>query len=152
MQEAQQQTPLPLEPVHVPMSDSQNASATPTAPITVRGVACFVVQLALNMSMFSVTAFACVLWCVPGSLLLGIVASVEATINRTVGKRARTRVQQNPAAAHTTADTDYFVTAFGQVSCASQIYGLGSTCSLNYGNLVYYLSHRDGCKNALCTE
>ena len=125
MQEPQQQTLLPLEPVHVPMSDSQIASTTPTAPITVRGVACFVVQLALNMSIFSVTAFACLLWCVPGSLLLGIVASVEATIDRTVGKRARTRVQ-NPAVAHTTADTDYFVTAFGQVSCASQIYGLGA--------------------------
>ncbi|DBA97187.1 TPA: hypothetical protein ACH3X1_014946 [Trebouxia sp. C0004] len=126
MQEAQQQTLLPLEPVHVPVSDSQNASTTPTAPITVRGVACFVVQLALNMSMFSVTACACLLWCVPGSLLLGIVASVEATINRTVGKRARTRVQQNPAVAHTTADTDFFATAFGQVSCASQTYGLGA--------------------------
>ncbi|KAL0031870.1 hypothetical protein WJX79_001970 [Trebouxia sp. C0005] len=60
------------------------------------------------------------------SLLLGIVASVEATINRTVGKRARTRVQQNPAVVHNTADTNYFVTAFGQVSCASQIYGLGA--------------------------
>lgn len=126
MQEAQHQTLLPLEPVHVPTSDSQNASTTPTPPITVRGVACFVVQLALNMSMFSVTAFACLLWCVPGSLLLGIVASVEATIDRTVGKRARTRVHQSPAVAHTTADTDYFVTAFGQVSCASQIYGLGA--------------------------
>ncbi|DBA70426.1 TPA: hypothetical protein ACH3X2_011835 [Trebouxia sp. C0005] len=124
MQEAQ--TLPPLEPVHVSMSDSQRDSTTPTAPITVRGVACFVVQLALNMSMFSVTAFACLLWCVPGSLLLGIVASVEATINRTVGKRARTRVQQNPAVVHNTADTNYFVTAFGQVSCASQIYGLGA--------------------------
>ena len=127
MQEAQQQTLLlPLQPVHVPMSESQNASTTPTAPITVRGVACFVVQLAFYMSMSSVTAFACLLWCVPGSVLLGVYASVEATIDRTVGKRARTRVQQNPAVAHTTADTDCYVTAFGQVSCASQIYGLGA--------------------------
>lgn len=109
-----------------PMSDSHIAHATQTAPITMRGVACFMIQLALNMSLISVTALACVLWCVPSSLLLGIVASVEATIRHTRAKRSRARVQHSPTPVHSATNTDYFATTFGQVCCASQIYGLGA--------------------------
>ena len=108
------------------MSDSQNVHATHTAPITIRGVACFVIQLLLNASLISVTALACVLWCVPSSLLLGVVASVEATIRHTRAKRSRARVQHSATPAHSATNADYFATTFGQVSCASQIYGLGA--------------------------
>ncbi len=108
------------------MSDSQNASAPQVAGVTVRGVACFAIQLLLNVSMLSVTLVACVLWCVPSSLLLGVVASVEATLDHTRAKRARARLQQSPAVIHNTVATGSYAVPFEQLSCVSQIYGLGA--------------------------
>lgn len=48
------------------------------------------------MSVLSLTAFACFVWCVPSTILLGLAASLEATVSQSLLKRARRML---PAAA-----------------------------------------------------
>ena len=114
--------------LHVPMSDTHNsiARSSPVAPITAGGIACFLLQLVLNVSLLSVTFLACVVWCVPSSLLLGVVASVEATLGHTRTKRARARMQQSATTVQSTAAA---AIPCGQVSYATQIYGLGAAAA-----------------------
>ncbi|KAL3149361.1 hypothetical protein ABBQ32_002164 [Trebouxia sp. C0010 RCD-2024] len=64
-----------------------------TAPITFQSIVCFAIQVVLNMSVLSLTAFACFVWCVPSTILLGLAASLEATVTHSLLKRARTRLQ-----------------------------------------------------------
>lgn len=110
------------------MSDTHNsiARSSPVAPITAGGIACFLLQLVLNVSLLSVTFLACVVWCVPSSLLLGVVASVEATLGHTRTKRARARMQQSATTVQSTAAA---AIPCGQVSYATQIYGLGAAAA-----------------------
>ena len=103
-------------------STMDNTVPCHTAPITVRSIVCFAIQVVLNMSMLSVTAFACFVWCVPSTILLGLAASVEATVSHRLLKRARTRLQpatstneMQPEPSHSQA-----------VNCARTKYGLGA--------------------------
>ena len=98
-----------------------NTGPSQTAPITVRSIVCFAIQVILNMSMLSVTAFACFIWCVPSTILLGFAASVEATASHRLLKRARTRLQ--PATSTNEMQPE---PVHSQVVSARTMYGLGA--------------------------
>lgn len=99
-----------------------NTSPSHTAPITVQSVVCFAIQLVLNMSMLSVTAFACFVWCVPSTILLGLAASVEATASHRLLKRARTRLQPAASGNEMQAEPSHNQA----MNCVCTTYGLGA--------------------------
>lgn len=99
-----------------------NTSPSHAASITVRSVVCFAIQVVLNMSMLSVTAFACFVWCVPSTILLGLAASVEATASHRLLKRARSRLQPTTSTNEMQAEPSYSQA----MSCACTTYGLGA--------------------------
>lgn len=103
-------------------SARDNTLPSHTAPITVRSVVCFAIQVVLNMSMLSVTAFVCFLWCVPSTILLGLAASVEATASHRLLKRARTRLQPATSTNEMQPELDHSQA----VNCALTKYGLGA--------------------------
>lgn len=108
------------------MSDVQTPQPLHQEPITAKSVACFAIQVTLNVSMLSMTAFACVVWCVPSSLLLGLVASVEATLTHTMSKYVRARIQHTPAAISDGQNRGYWFGPDSQAIVSAQVYGLGA--------------------------
>ena len=49
------------------------ARIVPAAPVTLKGLACFLIQLCVKLTIFGVTATAFLVWCVPSvSLLVAI--------------------------------------------------------------------------------
>ena len=108
------------------MSDVQTPQPLHEESITAKSVACFAIQVTLNVSMLSMTAFACVVWCVPSSLLLGLVASVEATLAHTMSKYVRARIQHTPAAVPDSQNRGYWFGPDSQAIVSAQVYGLGA--------------------------
>lgn len=105
-----------------PRTLSTNSKSSDSNAITVRGVVCFAIQVALNISLLTVTATACMVWCVPSTLLLGLAASVEATFSNRLAKRARRSIQ-----AVSSNDGDGMQSmCIPHLNCVNRVYGLGA--------------------------
>lgn len=107
-------------PLNITLDDTRPSL---TAPITIQSTVCFAIQLVLNMSMLSVTAFACFVWCVPSTILLGLAASFEATVSHMLLKRAQTRLLPVTFTQGMQAETTSCISA---VPCAHRTCGLGA--------------------------
>lgn len=57
----------------MPQTARQPVRSAPAAPVTLKGLACFLIQLWVKFTIFGVTATAFLVWCVPSvSLLVAI--------------------------------------------------------------------------------